>query len=634
MKTINKAIIFIGMVLIGMMSAFQMNAEAASTETEEKVSVKNGMTEKVYAYKDAIIEDVYVETSFDSDKDGKKDRVHAKIIRPAETKKGSKVPVIYNISPYNDGLDYPDYHNVDKELYKGIPLHLPDYYEEYFVSRGYAVVIADSIGSAGSNGCPSAGGKYEILGAKSIVDWLNNRTKGYNENEEEMVADWTTGNVGLIGKSYDGSIANGLATTGVEGLKTIVPISGISSWYDYYRANGAVIAPGGYQGDGADLLAKGVLTRENPKECAAQMEKIEKDQDRETGDYNAFWDERNYLNDANKVQASVFIVHGLNDINVKAKQFDQWWAELKKNDVPRKLLLHQGEHIDPKKKKGDEWLTTLNKWFGHWLYGINNGIMKEPGVEIQNRDLSWEQLEEWPRKKAEDKKLYLNGSGELSLKRMEGGTKSSFIDDASKTAKELIKNPSSQSENRLAYISSELTEPIRLSGTPHLSVTASIDATAANLSALLVDYGPEKATIVTRGWMDPQNVNSISTSEKLIPNKEYNFEWDMEPYDYQFSEGHQIGLVIISSDHEYTKRPEPGTKITILPEKSSATLPLVGQLSEEKKEGNTDTQSESKKEETAQEQSSTTTPILILITIGIVVAGIILFFISKRKKGK
>src|SRR5699024_8851320 len=108
-------------------------------------------------------------------------------------------------------------------------------------------------------------------------------------------ADWTTGKVGMVGKSYDGTLANGLAATGVEGLETIVPIGAISNWYDYYRANGAVIAPGGYQGDGLDLLAKGVLTRENPEMCAELMDQLEDDQDRETGDYSKFWDERNYL---------------------------------------------------------------------------------------------------------------------------------------------------------------------------------------------------------------------------------------------------------------------------------------------------------------------------------------------------
>ncbi len=42
----------------------------------------------------------------------------------------------------------------------------------------------------------------------------------------------------MIGKSYDGTFANGVAATGVDGLTTIVPISAISDWYDYSRMGG------------------------------------------------------------------------------------------------------------------------------------------------------------------------------------------------------------------------------------------------------------------------------------------------------------------------------------------------------------------------------------------------------------
>jgi X-Pro dipeptidyl-peptidase len=47
----------------------------------------------------------------------------------------------------------------------------------------------------------------------------------------------------MVGSSYEGTLANQVATTGVEGLRTIIPISAISSWYDYYRANGLVVSP-------------------------------------------------------------------------------------------------------------------------------------------------------------------------------------------------------------------------------------------------------------------------------------------------------------------------------------------------------------------------------------------------------
>lgn len=570
-------------VMLGLIPVSDAEAGGGHTESEKDILVENGMTQEVFSHEDAITETVEVETNFDNDGDGENERISVKIIRPAETENELEVPVIYNMSSYNGGLDYPDYHDVDKELYDGIPYNLPNYYEEYFVSRGYAVVIADGLGADGSTGCPTVGDEHEINAAKSVVDWLNDRATAYNEDGNETEADWTTGNVGMVGKSYDGSIANGLAATGVEGLETIVPIGAISNWYDYYRANGAVIAPGGYQGDGLDLLAKGVLTRENPEICDGLMNQLEKDQDRETGDYSEFWDARNYLNDADKISASVFLVHGLNDTNVKRKQFAQWWEKLKQHDVPRKLWLHQGAHTDPKDEQGEQWLTTLNKWFDYWLYDIDSGIMDEPKVEIGNVAGSRETLEEWPRAGSVDQQLYLSNSTDglvgLSLSEKQGeNTTESFTDDATKTAEELIKRPSLEMPNRLAYLSPALTENIRLSGTPSLSINASIDRSAANLSAWLVDYGPNGAEVVTRGWMDAQNVNSISESKALVPNQQYTFNWEMEPHDYEFSSGHKIGLVIVSSDHEYTKRPDSGTNIKVYPGESHITLPLTGEF--------------------------------------------------------
>lgn len=544
------------------------------------IQVKNGMTQSAFSYEQAIVEEVYVETMIDSDEDGKNDRIYVEVIRPQETVEGYKVPVIYNMSPYNGGLDYPEYFDVDEELYGGAPTYTKEgHYDKYFVERGYAVVNANSIGSKGSDGCPTTGDKYEILAAKAVVDWLNHRAQAFNSKGEQVIANWTTGSVGMIGLSYEGTIANGVATTGVDGLKTIVPIGSISNWYDYYRANGAVIAPGGYQGDDADRLARGVLTRENPDICHCLIDKIEEDQDRITGNYNDFWDARNYINDAKNIKASVLVVHGLNDMNVKRKQFAEWWEVLKQYDVPRKLWLHQGGHIDPKKADEDKWLTTINKWFDYWLYDIDNGIMDEPKVDIEKIDHTWEQLQEWPHQDVETKQLFLrkgqDGIGGLSLYSQEDYDVS-FVDAPLKQTTELIKSPSTSSSHRVAFLSPILQESIRLSGTPHLTIHASFDHTAANLSALLVDYGPDGETIVTRGWMDPRNGESLRESRPLVPHQSYELTWPLEPHDYTFAAGHRLGLVILSTDYEYTKRPKTIVSVTVSLKDSYLTLPLVG----------------------------------------------------------
>ena len=63
-----------------------------------------------------IRQELWVETESDSDRDGRLDRVHVSLARPAETADGVKVPVIYEDSPYYAGLANASNWDVDHEL--------------------------------------------------------------------------------------------------------------------------------------------------------------------------------------------------------------------------------------------------------------------------------------------------------------------------------------------------------------------------------------------------------------------------------------------------------------------------------------------------------------------------------------
>ena len=101
----------------------------------------------------------------------------------------------------------------------------------------------------------------------------------------------------MMGTSYNGSLPIAAAATGVQGLEAIVPISPVSDYYEYYRANGMVRGPGGWQGEDSDVLVDVVYTRQDetyPRMiCRPLIEQIGRDEDRVSGNRNAFWDERN-----------------------------------------------------------------------------------------------------------------------------------------------------------------------------------------------------------------------------------------------------------------------------------------------------------------------------------------------------
>ncbi|WP_283138578.1 Xaa-Pro dipeptidyl-peptidase [Rhizohabitans arisaemae] len=601
-----------------------------------KIKIENGETQPIFSRADAILENVFVEVAgVDSDNDGQADRVPVSIIRPKETEQGLKVPVIMEASPYYAGGNDVANHNVDIDPDPGIARQealrnkiaelqasgavnagpFTGYYDNYFVPRGYAVALVESLGSGAATGCPTSGGRNETLGVKAAIDWLNGRARAFTASGEPVGATWTTGKVGMIGISYNGTLPNAVATTGVEGLETIVPIAAISSWYDYYRANGGVVAPGGYQGEDTDVLAKYVLTRANPEKCADVIAALERDQDRVTGDYSRFWDERNYVKDVRKVKASVFLVHGLNDWNVKTKNAVQWWDALAKRNVPRKIWLHQAGHSNPFTLRHAEWLRQLHRWMDHWLHDIDNDIMDEPQADVEYAPEQWATHRSWPLPGTASVPLHL-GAGEpgtLGLLPGHPAAKQSFVDQRTRTAEQLTEAWQTADPNRLAYVTPELTRDVRISGTPSVTVRASLkNGRSPFLTALLVDYGTDvRATggtrstgqqvcygqgvpgdtgctvlrthttreasykIVSRGWLDVRNRHSDSRTEELRPGKAYTFTWSFQPQDYVFKAGHRLGLVLLSTDYDYTLRYPPGTEITVQPGLSKLRLPIV-----------------------------------------------------------
>lgn len=583
------------------------------------LELDDGVSAPQFDLADAVEQTVFVQTQVDSDLDGENDRVRLKLSRPAATEsEGIKVPVVFEHSPYRYDIGATKNHPVNYERLPQSDLRpngppkgrartaaahapgpnaepgLPGSLDDYWVPRGYAVVLGESIGTGFSDGCPTVGSMKETLATKAIIDWLNGRAKAFTPDGEPVVADWTKGNVGMVGVSYNGTLANMVATTGVDGLRTIVPTSAIASWYDYYRANGLVRAPHSavsgagknyYQGEDTDVLAEFTQGAKRAEQCADVTEQLREKQDRATGDFNEFWYERDYLHRADGIDASVFVVHGREDYNVMGTAYASWWHQLRRYDVPRKIWLHNGGHGGTADRA--KFQPVLHRWMDHWLFGVDNGIMTEPAATVQRPDGSYDYYAGWPKPGARATRLYFGSAnatdpGVLSSHPQQG-TEQSFVDRGRELATDtkLVPNPDQPDPNRLVYVSPELEHDVHFSGTPSMSLRAAVNNRyAANLTAVVVDYGPKGSEVepvmVTRGWMDVQNRHSAWRSEPVRQGKFYTFRWDLEPEDYIFPAGHRIGVVIVSTDKRFTLRPAPGTELSVQPGKSRIALPIVG----------------------------------------------------------
>ena len=149
---------------------------------------------------------------------------------------------------------------------------------------------------------------------------------------------------------------------------------------------------------------------------------------------------------------------------------------------------------------------------------------------------------------------------------------------------------SKNAKHRLLYLSPVLEKSIRISGVTRVSIKLACNKSAANLSVYLITLPWVEGkdvniyeNIITRGWADPQNHKSIRKGEALIPGEYVQISFDLMPDDQIIPAGKQIGLMIFSSDQEFTLWPKPGTQLTIDPNSTSITIPIVGGVEEYKK---------------------------------------------------
>ncbi len=566
----------------------------------------NGQAQVVSGFENPdswIREDLWVETEFDSDGDGLLDRMYVAVTRPVQTNFGLKLPVIYESSPYYAGTAGNDrdlFWNVKHELgevpepprhtevvRKGERPFLSNSQINTWVPRGFVVVHSCSPGTGWSDGSPTVGGDNESLAPKAVIEWLTGKENGYSTRtgDEKVYAFWSTGKVGMTGTSYNGTLPLAAATTGVEGLKAIIPVAPNTSYYHYYRSNGLVRSPGGYLGEDIDVLYEFIHSGEESKRAfgnrTVRDEVMRANMDRATGDYNDFWADRDYLHDLGPMRAALLMSHGFNDWNVMPEHSNRIYQAAKDRGVPVQIYYHQGGHGGPPP------LEMMNKWFTHFLYDVENGVEEEPKAWIVREGDMRSQptpYADFPNPAAEPVALHLrkggSAAGRLSLKKPRAG-RERFVDDVAFSGADLART--SASNHRLLYVTPVLKEAVHLSGLATVRIRLASSKPAANLSVWLVslpwdssDRTPVYHNIITRGWADPQNHASLRSSEPLVPGTYYSLSFDLQPDDQVIPAGQQIGLMIFSSDQEFTLHPEAGTELTIDLKNTELLLPIVG----------------------------------------------------------
>jgi X-Pro dipeptidyl-peptidase len=418
----------------------------------------------------------------------------------------------------------------------------------------------------------------------------------------------------------------------------VVPVSPNTTYYHYYRSNGLVRSPGGYLGEDVDVLYDFIASGDTANR--ATCDRIWKNgifagkngEDRQTGDMNQFWLDRDLLLHVQDIKAAVLLAHGLNDYNVVPEHSVRIYNEMKKDGLPVSIYLHTGGH------GGNPPAEMVNRWFSHYLYGVDNGVENDPPVWIV-QDAGMQDPEGMRR--LDSLRAYQaahpdttagsggrgrgnfrrrgprlitpptpfasfpvpgsepvvfhpagggNGVGTLSFSAATAGV-DSLIDDVDSTGSYYA--TSSRSEHRLIYATAPFNDTVHVSGTPRVTLRIASSKPAANLSVWLVmlPYDSTRmgttsyAGLISRGWADPQNYRSLTRGGNyestlpgvpLVPGQFYDLTFDLEPDDEFIPAGKQLAVMIMSSDREFTLWPKPGTTLSVDLAHSYFTIPIVG----------------------------------------------------------
>ena len=456
---------------------------------------------------------------------------------------GMKVPVIAEFGPYfgETSASTPDVSQPGGWLGVSIIQNL--------LPHGFAFAQVSVTGTGNSNHCMDLMGFAEQEGINAAVEWL-------------ATQEWSNGNVGMIGKSYDGSTPWQAAMYGNEYLKTIVPISGLIGVRELMWKNGSsearapfmhnvVYGSYGYEADKEeqnlqnacpDYLASSLYGGEAYVFGGSEV--------------SGYWDERYFLGRVlENYRGSVYIVQGFHDWNVDPHMAVPVINTLLDTGIEAKVLLGQWDHDYPdrpdyQKQRSDpgrgseaypqmvrfDWMQDLLEWFTYYLQ--ERGPKPSLYSEIQNNRGEWRVEERYPAKDSRVIEMPLGGSN-LSL--------------VSESALGTSVYPGMEATNdQVVFETSAFDSDFRFGGLPQLHLDVTPAGPGGSIYALMEDCSAENECIhIGHAIMDLRYHEGGTEYQNIIPGVEIRAKMEFFAMDVLIPEGHKIRLSLRDIGEDY-----------------------------------------------------------------------------------
>ncbi len=459
-------------------------------------------------------------------------KLHYDLLRPAGLPKDARTPVILSIGPYfghagQTGAAGP----IESTGYD--PLAAPGFNDRFrdfvdgakLMERGYSWIQFDLRGFGASSGCLDWGGPGEQADVKAAVEWTASQP-------------WSTGKVGMYGKSYDGVTGLIGAEANPTGLAAVVSSEPVYDlyrylWTDGIRRQNSLLTPALYEvidATGGPSLQDGpqaLLNALGSPLCWLPNYLAQQSDDHGS----AYWKARDFVAPAKDIKVPLFLTQGFLENNTKPDGSFHFWSAVK---APKRAWFGMWDHVrgndvDPetgKLKMGRAgWFAEVMRWFDHYVRDVplvDAAVDKDPPVVVQTNDGTWRSEQQWPPDDATDLDVGLR-PGSFRDDAMNNGTGAGSL------------QPLATPGNGLWTISPPLGHDAHLAGVPLVSADVTVAASRANFVADLYDIDAgNKATLVAYA------ARRVDASGRV--------ELPLYGNDWVIKAGHRIGVLLTGSN--------------------------------------------------------------------------------------
>jgi predicted acyl esterase len=413
----------------------------------------------------------------------------------------------------------------------------------HLMERGYTFVMVDLRGFGGSTGCLDWGGPGEQSDVVSAVQWA-------------AAQPWSTGAVGMYGKSYDGVTGLIGVNKRPSGLKAVVSQEPVYDLYRYLYGDGirrenSLLTPALYDvidqtpgplADAPDYNLAGADDTQRPGCKVLNWA----DQAANDDHFSPYWRARNLIPGAAGSDVPLFLTQGLTENNTVADGTAQY---LRNHTGPERAWLGPWEHV--RGNETDEtgrlkmgragFFDEVMRFYDRFLKGETPAV-EDPPIAVQTNDGVWRAEQQWPPADA---------AGYTTTLRT--GT---YTDDGTASS------TGSSATNGIWTVSQPLAHAVHLSGSGTAVVDVSTQFPNANLVVDVYDLDENG-----RGPLITRQGHLIRSSGPIT--------LDLWSADWKLAAGHRIGVRIADANTDWWVHVP--TKQTVTVHGASVTLPFLPQ---------------------------------------------------------